>query len=87
MGIVRTVSLDLAAVTNMDEADDTGGFAPWWRIVSSHLAATLPPSAFLPFPQVLKYFTTSPVTHLRPRLSRDAGQTAVLRVNRSGGIL
>lgn len=45
-GIVKTASLDLAAVTKMDEADDTGGFAPWWRIVSLHLAATLPPSAF-----------------------------------------
>lgn len=45
-GIVKTTSLDPAAVTKMDEADDTGGFAPWWRIVSLHLAATLPPSAF-----------------------------------------
>lgn len=48
MGIARTATLDLAAITEMDEAHDAGEFAPWWEIASrgGHLEATLPPSSF-----------------------------------------
>lgn len=70
MGIARTASLDLAAVTERDEAHDTGEFAPWCETASrgGHLEATLPPSSF-PIPSDAAMLVTArPLPDLRQYL-------------------
>lgn len=46
-GIVKR-SLDLAAVTEMDETDRTGDFAPWEKIVSSRDATPVASGSYAP---------------------------------------